>query len=289
MNAPKLRSRLTTTIQATLGSQWQQWSPSLQEKIAALLAALIPNDRPEDAIALPAFQEALSRESGPTATPEEVSVYRMAKTIQRQLADRVIICPLPEPIKIVAAADVAYSKLKQQSYAVATGWDIDGGEQIARSEAIAPINFPYIPGLLSFREAPVLFAALRELKVPFDVLLVDGQGLAHPLRFGLACHLGVLLDCPAIGCAKSRLCGQHGEVPSDRGGWAELRDGSDSIGRVLRTRSNVRPVYVSVGNKATLEQAADLILRLSKFRLPEPIRLADRFVGELRAIDEQGA
>ena len=272
-----------------MGSQWQQWSPSLQEKISALLAALVPNDRPEEAIALPAFQVALSREFQLTATLEEVSVYRMAKTLQRQLANRVKICPLPTPIKIVAAADVSYSKVKQQSYAVAIAWDIDRGEPIARSEAIAPINFPYIPGLLSFREAPVLFAALRELQTPFDVLLVDGQGLAHPLRFGLACHLGVLLDCSAIGCAKSRLCGQHAEVPSDLGGWAELRDGGDSIGRVLRTRSNVKPVYVSVGNKATFEKAAELILRLCKFRLPEPIRLADRLVGELRAIDEGGA
>ena len=113
------------------------------KKIAALLAALVPNGCPDvEAIALPAFQEALSRESRLTATPEEVSVYRMAKTIQRQLADRVKICPLPAQIATVAAADVAYSKVKQQSYAVAIAWDIDRREPIARSEAITPNNLP---------------------------------------------------------------------------------------------------------------------------------------------------
>ncbi len=275
-------------VQAAVGSQWLRWPPSLQGKIAALMAALVPNDRLEQVpIALRAFQLALARESRLTANPEEVSIYRIATVIQWQLARRVEICSLPASISTVAAADVAYSQVKQRSYAVAIVWDIDRGEPIARSEAIAPINFPYIPGLLSFREAPVLFAAMRQLETPFDVLLVDGQGLAHPQRFGLACHLGVLLDCPTIGCAKSRLCGQHTEVPSDRGGWAALRDGSTAIGRVLRTRSNVKPVFVSVGHRATIEQAAELILQLSQYRLPEPIRLADRLVGSLRASDEQ--
>ena len=275
-------------VQAAVGSQWQRWPPSVQGKIAALMAALVPNDRLEPApIALSAFQLALARESRLTANPEEVSIYRIATVIQRQLARRVEICSLPASISTVAAADVAYSQAKQRSYAVAIVWDIDRGEPIARSEAIAPINFPYIPGLLSFREAPVLFAALRELETPFDVLLVDGQGLAHPQRFGLACHLGVLLDCPAIGCAKSRLYGQHAEVPSDRGAWTALHDGDTAIGRVLRTRSNVKPVFVSVGHRATIEQATELILQLSKYRLPEPIRLADRLVGALRASVEQ--
>lgn len=140
-----------------------------------------------------------------------------------------------------------------------------------------PLAFPYVPGLLSFREAPAILDALHRLSGRPDLLLVDGQGLAHPRRFGLACHLGVLADVPTIGVAKSRLVGAHQEPAIARGAWSPLIDRGETIGAVLRTRRAVRPVFVSVGHRISLETAIDFVLRCtSRFRLPEPIRAADR-------------
>lgn len=140
-----------------------------------------------------------------------------------------------------------------------------------------PLAFPYVPGLLSFREAPAILDALHRLSGRPDLLLVDGQGLAHPRRFGLACHLGVLADVPTIGVAKSRLVGTHQEPGIARGAWSPLIDRGETIGAVLRTRRAVKPVFVSVGHRISLETAIDLVLRCtSRFRLPEPIREADR-------------
>jgi len=140
-----------------------------------------------------------------------------------------------------------------------------------------PLTFPYLPGLLSFREAPAIIEALNQLSKSPDLLLVDGQGLAHPRRFGLACHLGVLADMPTIGVAKSRLIGTYEEPGLERGAWSPLTDGGETIGAVLRTRLAVRPVFVSVGHRISLRTAIDLVLRCTgQFRLPEPIRAADR-------------
>jgi deoxyribonuclease V len=137
--------------------------------------------------------------------------------------------------------------------------------------------FPYVPGLLSFREAPAILACLQRLPERPDLLLIDGQGLAHPRRFGLACHVGVLADLPTIGVAKSRLVGTHEEPGIERGAWSPLVDRGETVGAVLRTRRGVRPVYVSVGHRVSLETAIDLVLRCTgRFRLPEPIRAADR-------------
>jgi deoxyribonuclease V len=139
-----------------------------------------------------------------------------------------------------------------------------------------PITFPYVPGLLSFREAPAILELLHRLSEKPDLLLVDGQGLAHPRRFGLACHLGVLGDVPTIGVAKSRLIGAY-QVPGiERGAWSELIDRGETIGAVLRTRRAVRPVFVSIGHRVSLRTAIDLALRCTgRFRVPEPIRAAD--------------
>jgi deoxyribonuclease V len=143
------------------------------------------------------------------------------------------------------------------------------------------ITFPYVPGLLAFREGPVVLAALEQVSDPPDVLLFDGQGLAHPRRLGLATHIGVLLDRPSIGCAKSRLCGEHEEPPAERGGWVPLRDGDEVIGGVVRTRAGVRPVYVSVGHRVDLETAVSLVVACcTRYRLPEPTRRAHRAAGE---------
>jgi len=139
------------------------------------------------------------------------------------------------------------------------------------------LTFPYVPGLLSIREAPAIIAALDRLSVRPDLLLVDGQGLAHPRRFGLACHLGVLTDIPTIGVAKSRLVGTYEEPNIERGAWSPLTDRGETIGAVLRTKSAVQPVFVSVGHRISLQTAIDVVLRCTgHFRLPEPIRAADR-------------
>ena len=139
-----------------------------------------------------------------------------------------------------------------------------------------PLPFPYVPGLLSFWEAPPILEVLQRLSEKPDLLLVDGQGLAHPRRFGLACHLGVLADVPTIGVAKSRLVGTYQEPGIERGAWSKLIDRGETVGAVLRTRSEVRPVFVSIGHRISLKTAIDFVLRCTgHFRLPEPIRAAD--------------
>jgi deoxyribonuclease V len=141
---------------------------------------------------------------------------------------------------------------------------------------VRPLTFPYVPGLLSFRETPAILEVLDRLSEKPDLLLVDGQGLAHPRRFGLACHVGVLSDVTAIGVAKSRLVGTYQEPGIERGEWTPLVDRGETIGAVLRTRSEVRPVFVSIGHRISLKTAIDLVLRCTiHFRLPEPVRSAD--------------
>jgi deoxyribonuclease V len=146
------------------------------------------------------------------------------------------------------------------------------------------VAFPYVPGLLSFREIPVVLDALGKLRHPPDLLLCDGQGYAHPRRFGLACHLGVLTGIPAIGVAKSRLIGEYAEPGSNKGDWSPLMDGGEVIGAVLRTRDNVNPVYVSVGHRIELDAAQRIVLACAtRYRLPEPTRLADRLVAHVKS------
>ena len=147
---------------------------------------------------------------------------------------------------------------------------------IEGQEVEGDVNLPYVPGLLSFREALLLAQALERLEGAPDLLLIDGHGYAHPRRFGIASHLGLMADLPTIGCAKSRLCGDNAEPGPRRGAKAELRLGDEVIGAVLRTREGVKPIYVSVGHKIGLEAAVRWALRLApRFRLPEPIREAD--------------
>ncbi len=157
-------------------------------------------------------------------------------------------------------------------------------EEVERASAVVPLYFPYIPGLLSFREIPVLLAALGKLRKLPDLLFCDGQGYAHPRRFGLACHLGVLLDRATIGCAKSLLVGTHAELGEEAGSWTPLVDekaGGERIGAVVRTRKGVRPIYVSQGHRVSLETAIRLTLQVADgVRIPRPIREADAFARE---------
>jgi deoxyribonuclease V len=142
------------------------------------------------------------------------------------------------------------------------------------------LDFPYIPGLLSFRELPLTLAAYESLSITPDLVLVDGQGVAHPRRFGLASHLGLVLDTPTIGCAKSRLCGRHEEPGIEAGSYAEVVDKGETIGVALRTRPKVKPVYVSTGHKVDLEDAIHWVLECCRgYRLPEPLRLAHQAAG----------
>lgn len=142
------------------------------------------------------------------------------------------------------------------------------------------LALPYIPGLLSFREAPVMLAACEKLSCTPDLIMVDGQGIAHPRRLGLASHLGLLWDRPTLGCAKSRLCGEHSPVGPEQGEFCELIDNGEKIGAVVRTRANVKPIYVSIGHKIGLEAGIRWVLSLCRgFRLPEPTRLAHLAAG----------
>lgn len=175
--------------------------------------------------------------------------------------------------RLVAGTDVSV-KGKIARAAIVVLRDLEPVEEVTLEQ---PVEFPYVPGLLSFREIPPLLAAWTRLRSRPDVILVDGQGYAHPRRFGLACHLGVLLDLPTIGCAKSRLIGHHEDPPPERGSWTPLVDDGERIGAALRTRHGCRPVYVSIGHRVTLEEAIRVVLSCApRYRLPEPQRLADR-------------
>ncbi len=202
-----------------------------------------------------------------------------AAAIQARLAPQVIAegdpRDSPEGVRYVAGADIALGDANGRGAVVLLSYpDLRLVEHHLVDE---PVTFPYVPGLLAFREVPVLARAFEKLERTPDLLLVDGHGLSHPRRFGLACHLGLLLDVPTIGVAKSRLVGRHEQPPPEAGGSAELRDGPDLLGLVLRTRDGVSPVYVSVGHRIGLQQAAEWVLRLCRgYRLPEPTRLADQ-------------
>ena len=201
--------------------------------------------------------------------------YHEALAIQNRLRGRVRETPLPREIRLVAGADVAYSRLTHRMYASVLVCALPTLEVVERVQAVRRARFPYIPGLFSFREVPPLLAAFARLRSLPDVLLFDGQGLAHPRRFGLACHAGLLLDRPSVGCAKSLLIGLHASVGRRRESWAPLTDGGETIGAALRTRDGVKPVYVSMGHRADLASALNLVLATTRrFRLPEPLRLA---------------
>lgn len=210
-------------------------------------------------------------DAGWNLTPAE------ARALQERLRDRVIAhgsLP-PEAVRLVAGTDIAVGKPGVPGRAAVVILEYPSLRPVDLAVHEAPLRFPYIPGLLSFREIPLLLPAFARLHALPDLVVVDGQGIAHPRRFGLAAHLGVLLDLPTIGCAKSRLVGTHDPPPDERGAWTPLRDGAETIGAVVRTRPGTRPVYVSVGHRLALEEAITWVLRLTRgYRLPEPTRLA---------------
>jgi len=208
------------------------------------------------------------------ATPAE------AIALQVRLAPRVLLEGDPPNVRSVAGCDLAFLGRGRRGDTARAAVVLLSYPELTPLEqhvAEAPVTFPYVPGLLAFREIPALLQAFERLRQAPDLLLVDGQGYAHPRRFGIACHLGLILDIPTIGVAKSRLTGRHDEPAVAAGSRAELRDGDELIGAVLRTRASVRPLYVSPGHRIGFGPAAEWVMRLCRgYRLPEPTRLADR-------------
>lgn len=200
-----------------------------------------------------------------------------ARALQERLRNQVIRTDRHGPIRRVAGIDIGFEKNRAITRAAVVVLRYPSLELIEQAVARRPTRFPYVPGYLSFREAPAALAALAKLREFPDVLLCDGQGLAHPRRFGLACHLGVLTGLPSIGVAKSLLVGDHGALGKRRGAWRVLRDKGEVVGVALRTRAGVKPVYVSVGHRVRLKTAIAVVLACApRYRLPETTRLADR-------------
>lgn len=202
-----------------------------------------------------------------------------ARRIQGELRGRVERRNRLGAVRLIAGADVALDLVRNRAIAGVVVFRFPGLEEVERASAVRPLTFPYVPGLLSFREAPALLAAFARLRSAPDLLFFDGHGYAHPRRFGIACHLGLLLDRPAIGCAKSLLIGQHRPPALAAGSRAALRDAGETIGVALRTRTGVKPVYISIGHRISLERAVEFALAACDgFRIPRPTRLADHFV-----------
>lgn len=205
---------------------------------------------------------------------------RQAVRIQARLAARVSLSPASR-VRRVLGLDCAFAG--ERALAVGVVWDMEAQQVLEVRGATAPLTFPYVPGLLSFRETPVLLRVLRKVRHDVDALMCDGQGVAHPRRFGLASHLGVVADLPCVGAAKSLLVGEHAAVPSHRGAAVPLLHRGERVGTVVRTRTNVKPIYASPGHRVDYCQAAHLTLHSATgYRIPEPTRLADRWVGMLK-------
>lgn len=200
-----------------------------------------------------------------------------ALPIQQELRKEVITSDQLASVQYVAGVDMGFEdsfSISRAAVAVLSFPDLELKEQAI---AKRPTTFPYVPGFLSFREIPAVLDALEKLAIAPDLILCDGQGIAHPRRFGIACHLGVLIDVPTIGVAKSLLVGKHEELPLERGNWQPLVHRRETIGAVLRTRKGVKPVYVSSGHRVSLTTAIDYVMRCTpKYRLPETTRWADK-------------
>lgn len=214
---------------------------------------------------------------------------RQALRLQERLRERVLMEDGFSEIRTVAGADVAFDPSTNTAFAGVIVYRFPQMEELERQMARAPLRFPYVPGLLSFRESPILVRAFARLKTEPDLLLIDGHGRAHPRRFGIACHLGVLFDKPTIGCAKSVLVGEYREPGARAGSATPLVHAGERVGVVLRTRDGVRPIFVTTGHRVSLASAVELVRRsLDGFRIPKPTREADHYVRELRRAFQSG-
>jgi deoxyribonuclease V len=202
---------------------------------------------------------------------------KQAIALQNELRNRVCCVDAIGPVQLVAGVDVGFEQNSTVTRAAIAVLSFPQLELVEYAISRAPTRFPYVPGLLSFRELPAVLEAITQLKATPDLCLVDGQGYAHPRRFGIACHLGVLTNIPSIGVAKTRLIGTHEDVATTRGAWQPLVHRDEIIGAALRTKSNTKPLFVSVGHRVSLKTAIELTLACTtKFRLPETTRHAHR-------------
>ena len=203
-----------------------------------------------------------------------------AKQIQQELAKKVSCESKALIPNVIAGVDISVSNSTGIARSAVVILNYPELEIVEIATAEDKLDFPYIPGLLSFREAPLILAACQKLSTNPDLILADGQGIAHPRRFGIASHLGLLLNTPTIGCAKSRLCGKHEPVGMEAGSYAKLFDNGEIIGVALRTKTKVNPIYVSIGHKIDLPSAIDWVLQCCRrYRLPDPCRLAHLAAG----------
>ena len=211
-------------------------------------------------------------------TPEK------AIEIQKHLAARIIQKNDAKTVRYVAGADMAVSQNPPTAYAGVVVLSYPDLRIVETQQAVLKLTFPYIPGLLAFRESPVLLKAFEKLRIEPDMVMIDGQGLAHPRGFGIACHIGLWLGKPTIGCAKSRLFGDHRPPPLKRGGWTPITNNHDQvIGAVVRTKNGTNPVYVSIGHSVDLPTVIQFTLDCAHgYRIPEPTRQADIFAGRFK-------
>jgi deoxyribonuclease V len=204
--------------------------------------------------------------------------------IQEELREKVRLRPPQMPPQTLAAADVSYSRTDDKLFGAFLLFSYPDLTLLESAAAKGRSPFPYIPGLLSFREAPILLKAFSKLDREPNLILIDGQGIAHPRSMGIAAHMGILLDLPSIGCAKSRLFGTEAEPGPHQGSFLPLTEEGRTVGMIVRTRTRVKPVYVSPGHKMDLETSVKIVLSLCRgYRIPEPLRQAHIFVNRLRS------
>ncbi len=205
-----------------------------------------------------------------------------AIVIQEELQAQVITEDrLPETVQYVAGVDMGFDAGGTISRAAVAVLSFPDLQVVETTIAYRPTSFPYVPGFLSFREIPAILDALEKVTIIPDLILCDGQGIAHPRRLGIACHLGLIVDIPTIGAAKSRLVGKYAELPEAKGSWQPLMYKDETVGAVLRTRTGVRPLYISSGHRVSLPTAIDYVLRCTpKYRLPETTRIADKLASD---------
>jgi len=206
-----------------------------------------------------------------------------AKELQQELRKKISLQPLPETPKYVAGGDISFNRGSDELHAAIIILELDTLTPIARSLASDQTSFPYIPGLLAFREIPVLLKAWNQLKQKPDVLLLDGHGVAHPRRMGIATHFGIDVGHPTIGCAKNILTGTHAKLGIEKGDKAYLVDDEEKVGIALRSRTNVNPIYVSPGHQCSFGDVYKIVMQsLTKYKLPKTTRLAHQWANKLR-------
>lgn len=208
---------------------------------------------------------------------------RRAMRLQERLRELVVEEDRFSEIHTVAGADIAFDPQTQIAVAGVVAYRFPSLEEVERVWARRPLRFPYVPGLLSFREIPILLAAFAKLKTDADLILIDGHGRAHPRRFGIACHVGVIFDKPVIGCGKSILVGEHPALGRRKGSTAPLLFEGERVGVALRTRDDVKPIFVTVGHRISLDTAVSIVKQcVDETRIPKPTREADHYVRLLR-------